>query len=143
MSSNQPGAQIPPDMKAFNEKLIAEFRANEGKLSGRLAQSQLMLLTTTGKKSGKARTVVIGYRRDGDRYLAIASNNGADAAPMWYANLLTNPSATVEIGSERFDVRARTAPPNERERLGALIEYFAGQQAKAKREIPIVVFERV
>jgi deazaflavin-dependent oxidoreductase (nitroreductase family) len=130
-------------MRAFNEKLIAEFRANQGELSGQLKGSQLLLLTTTGRKSGKLHTTVIGYRRKGDRYAAIASNNGNDAAPAWYANVLANPVAAVEVGAERFQVRARTAQGAERAELAALIEYLPSQQALTKREIPIVVFERI
>lgn len=130
-------------MKAFNQKLIEEFRANGGTLvSGPMAGSKPMLLTTTGVTSGAPRTVVIGYRSDGDRYIAIASNNGNDVAPQWYRNLLRDPSAVVELGTERFDVRARTANAEERRRLAPKIDYLERQQALTKREIPIVIFER-
>src|SRR5260370_31532383 len=80
MSSHTGRPQIPPDMKAFNDKVIAEFRANHGKLSGPLAASHLLLLTTTGAKSRAQRTIVLGYRRHGDDYIAIASDNGNDVA---------------------------------------------------------------
>ncbi|HET7419554.1 MAG TPA: nitroreductase/quinone reductase family protein [Candidatus Dormibacteraeota bacterium] len=130
-------------MKAFNEKLIAEFRANGGTLvSGPMAGSKPMLLTTTGARSGSPRTVVIGYRADGDRLLAIASNNGNDVAPHWYRNLRQNPAAVVELGTDRFDVHARTADPGERRSLAPKIDYLERQQALTKREIPIVIFER-
>jgi deazaflavin-dependent oxidoreductase (nitroreductase family) len=130
-------------MKEFNRALIEEWRANDGKLSGRMATSQLILLTTTGAKSGEPRTTVVGYVRHGDRLLAIASNNGAPKHPDWYFNLLATPTATVELGAEMFDVRVRTAGPDEREELGQLIPYLAGQQKLTKREIPIVVLERI
>lgn len=143
MSSEQPRPQVPSDMKAFNEKLIAEFRANHGRLSGRMANSRVLLLTTTGRKTGQPRTAVIGYRRDGDRYLAIASNNGVDKAPSWYFNLQANPIATVEVGSDKLQVRASVAAGGERNRLAPMIEYLPDQQAKTRREIPIVIFERV
>jgi deazaflavin-dependent oxidoreductase (nitroreductase family) len=136
-------AQIPPDMKAFNRALIEEWRANDGRLSGRMATSQLILLTTTGARSGEPRTTVVGYVRHGDRLLAIASNNGAPKHPAWYFNLLAAPTATVELGSEMFDVRARTAGPEEREELGQLIPYFEPQQKRTEREIPIVVLDRI
>jgi deazaflavin-dependent oxidoreductase (nitroreductase family) len=136
-------AQIPPDMKAFNRALIEEWRANDGKLSGRMAKSQLILLTTTGAKSGQPHTAVMGYVRHGDRMLAIASNNGAPKHPDWYFNLVATPTATVELGSEMFDVRVRTAGPDERDELGRMIPYFADQQKLTKREIPIVVLERI
>jgi deazaflavin-dependent oxidoreductase (nitroreductase family) len=108
-----------------------------------MANSTLILLTTTGAKSGEARTVVVGYVRHGDRLLAIASDNGAPKHPDWYFNLLATPTATVELGSEMFDVRVRTAGPDEREELGKLIPYLESQQKLTKREIPIVVLERM
>ena len=143
MSSNTNRPQIPSDMRAFNKKIVEEFRANRGQLSGPMAGRQLLLLTTTGAKSAEERTVVLGFRPDGDRYVAIASNNGNDVAPAWYANLLANPVATVEIGSEKFQIRASVAGADERARLAPRIEYLAGQQALTSREIPIVVFERM
>ncbi len=134
---------MPPNMKEFNEKVIAEFRANRGELGGRLKGSRLMLLTTTGSRSGRPRTVVIGYRQSGDRYVAIASNSGAERAPSWYGNLRADPVAVVEIGAERFQARARDARDEERDELAALIDYLPGQQAQTARVIPIVVFERI
>lgn len=130
-------------MKVFNQKLIEEFRAGRGHLSGPIAGSKILLLTTTGARSGEPRTVVIGYRPDEDRYLAIASNNGNDVAPAWYHNLLKDPIATIELGPDRFHVRARSAKADERPRLAAKIDYFEGQQALTSREIPIVIFERI
>ena len=129
-------------MKTFNQKLIEEFRANGGQLSGQLASTKPMLLTTTGAKSGEPRTVVLGYRMNGDQFLAIASNNGNDIAPAWYGNLLKNPRATIEVGSERHEVLARTADPEERKQLAGRIDYLERQQVLTSREIPIVIFER-
>jgi len=100
MSSNQQRPQIPADMKAFNAKLIEEFRANDGRLSGPMAGRQLLLLTTTGARSGEQRTAVVGYRPYGDQLAIIASDNGAAEAPRWFANLKKDPIATVEVGSE-------------------------------------------
>jgi len=108
-----------------------------------MAKSQLILLTTTGAKSGQSHTAVMGYMRHGNRLLAIASNNGAPRHPDWYFNLLATPTATVELGSEMFDVRASTAGPDEREDLGRLIPYLESQQKLTEREIPIVVLERI
>ena len=135
--------QPPPDMKAFNEKLIAEFRANHGQLSGPMAGRQVLVLTTTGAKSFLPREVVIGYRPHGDSFAAIASNNGADRAPWWFHNLLANPVATVEVGPETLQVKARVAGPEERAELAKVIDYLERQQALTSREIPIVVFERL
>jgi deazaflavin-dependent oxidoreductase (nitroreductase family) len=141
-TQRKPPAQIPTDMNAFNRKLIQEFRANRGELSGPMAGRELMVLTTTGAKSGKERTTVIGYRKDGERIVAIASGNGAPSHPAWYLNLQARPIATVEVGPDKFKVRARTAAPAEREKLKQLVSYIEQQQTLTKREIPIVVFER-
>jgi len=129
-------------MKAFNRKLIEEFRANGGQLSGQMAGRTLMLLTTTGAKSGKERTAVLGFGKDGDRYVVIASGNGAPSHPGWYQNLLARPIATVEVGPNKFKARARTARPEEREQLKRFVPYIEQQQTLTKREIPIVVLER-
>ena len=147
MSSEQPTQrkpppQIPTDMKAFNRKLIEEFRANGGQLSGPMAGRTLMLLTTTGAKSGKERTAVLGFGKDGDRYVVIASGNGAPSHPAWYQNLLARPIATVEVGPDKFKVRARTAGPEERDGLKRFVPYVEQQQTLTEREIPIVVLER-
>ena len=129
-------------MNAFNRKLIQDFRANRGQLTGELAGRTLMLLTTTGAKSGKERTAVLGFGKDGDRYVVIASGNGAPSHPSWYRNLLARPIATLEVGPDKFKVRARTAGPEEREKLTPLVPYIVQQQTLTKREIPIVVLER-
>jgi deazaflavin-dependent oxidoreductase (nitroreductase family) len=129
-------------MNAFNRKVIENFRANHGQLSGPLAGRTLMLLTTTGAKSGKERTAVLGFGKEGDRYVVIASANGAPSHPAWYQNLLTDPIATVEVGAEKFKVRARTADPVEREQLKRLVPYIEQQQTLTSREIPIVVLDR-
>ena len=143
MSSNHQRPQIPADMKAFNAKLIEEFRANDGRLSGPMAGRQLLLLTTTGARSGEQRTAVVGYRPYGDQLAIIASDNGAAEAPRWFANLQKDPIATVEVGSEKFKVRTRVATPDERPKIASLIEYLGPQQERTSREIPIVILERV
>jgi deazaflavin-dependent oxidoreductase (nitroreductase family) len=133
----------PPDMKAFNEKVIAEFRANGGRLSGRLEGSKVLLLTTRGSKSGEERTVVIGYRPYADAYAVIASNNGAPEPPHWFHNLMADPTATVEVGPDRFQVRARVAEGKEREEAAKSIDYLGPQQEKAGHEIPVVLLEKL
>lgn len=134
---------MPSDMKAFNAKVIEEFRTNKGKLSGPLEKSQVLLLTTKGARSGRDHTVVVGYRPHGNAYAVIASNNGAPGAPDWFHNLMADPTATLEVGADRIKARARVAESPERVELAKKIEYFAQQQAKTEREIPIVVFERI
>ena len=148
MAKDQPSGrrepvQIPSDMKAFNRALIQEFRATGGQLSGPMAGRSLLLLTTTGVRSGRPQTVVVGYGRQGDRFVVIASNNGAASHPVWYRNLVAKPTATVEVGPAKFEARARTARPDEREQLTEFVPYLPRQQALTTREIPIVVLDRV
>jgi deazaflavin-dependent oxidoreductase (nitroreductase family) len=133
---------IPADMRAFNAKLIAEFRGN-GQFSGDMAGRSILILTTTGARSGGPRSVVLGYGRHGDRLVVLASDNGAAKAPAWYLNLLAHPTATIELGPDRFEVRATTAGSDEREELAKAVPYLTQQQTLTKREIPIVVFERL
>jgi deazaflavin-dependent oxidoreductase (nitroreductase family) len=134
---------IPPDMKAFNRALIEEWRANKGQLGGRMAGRNLILLTTTGARSGEPRTVVLAFGRQGRNIVAIASDNGAPTHPAWYFNLLERPTATVELGPDKFEVRARTAKPKERAALAKVVPYLESQQQLTEREIPIIVLERV
>jgi deazaflavin-dependent oxidoreductase (nitroreductase family) len=135
------------DMRAFNENLIAEFRASGGKLSGRLANSHILLLTTTGARTGQLRTIPLGYGVDGDRFIVVAANAGAPAHPDWYYNLLAHPEVIVEWGSERLAARARTAEGVERDDLLArqtdIVPWLPAQQEKTTRQIPIVILERV
>src|SRR5919202_2600167 len=89
----------------FNQQVIQEFRANQGKVGGQLANMPLLLLTTTGAKSGRAITKPLVYTKDGDRIVIVASFAGGPKNPPWYHNLIANPEATVEVGSERFRVK--------------------------------------
>ena len=131
-------------MKAFNAQLIAEVRANGGKaVSGPFAGREPLLLTTTGAKTFAERTVVVGHAKYGDAFAIIASNNGADKMPHWFNNLQANPTATVELGPEKFRVKARVTEGAERAEVAKLIDYYERQQALTSREIPIVVLERV
>ena len=138
-SPSRQSAQVPVDIKAFNQKLISEFRANRGQLTGHMAGRTLMLLTTIGATTGQPRTTVLGFRKDGDRYLVIASGNGAPQHPAWYRNLLANPMATVEVGPDKFTVKASTAGPDDRDRLAGLVPYLQTEQQKTSRQIPIVI----
>jgi deazaflavin-dependent oxidoreductase (nitroreductase family) len=134
-------------MRAFNETVVAEFRANGGSVGGRLAGQPLVLLTTVGARSGQPRTTPLGCLRDGDRLVLFASNMGAAEPPAWFRNLVTNPEVMVEVGTERVRARAAVAAGAERERLyEAFVARFpgiAGHQARAGRPIPVVVLERI
>ena len=133
--------EIPPDMNALNRKIIDEFRATKGQLSGRMAGRQLLLITTKGARTGEPRTAVIGYRKSGHTYVVIASANGAAAHPAWYINLLADPHATIEVGPEKLRVRARTAKGKERQKLAKVVEYLEPQQKLTSRTIPLVALE--
>jgi deazaflavin-dependent oxidoreductase (nitroreductase family) len=130
-------------MKAFNEKLIADFRATRGQMSGQMAGRGILLLTTRGARSGQPRTAVLGYGRHGSSYVVIASNNGAPKAPAWYHNLQADPGATVEVGPDKFEVRAKTAKPEEREELAKAVPYLESQQKLTSRKLPLVVLDPV
>ena len=130
----------------FNRQVIEEFRANGGKVGGPFAGSPMLLLTTTGAKSGQPRTTPLVYTTDGDRIVVIASKGGAPTNPDWYRNLVANPVATVERGDEKFPVRAVVTEGEERQRLfdqqAALMPGFADYQKKTTRQIPVVLLER-
>jgi deazaflavin-dependent oxidoreductase (nitroreductase family) len=138
---------IPSDMKRFNRALVEEYRANGGQLSGRMARSRLLLLTTTGARSGKPHTTPLGYGVEGERLIVIASNNSAASHPDWYHNIVARPEVTVELGNERFTARARVLEGAEREWMLPLVRervpFFDGQQERTTRQIPIVILERV
>lgn len=136
-------SQLPSDMNAFNRQIIEEFRATKGQLSGRMAGRQVLLITTKGARTGEPRTAVIGYRKSGKTFVVIASANGAAANPSWYVNLLADPHATVEVGPDKVNVKARTARGKEREKLAKLVEYLEPQQKLTSREIPVVALEPV
>jgi len=130
----------------FNQQVITEFRANDGKVGGPFAGSPMLLLTTTGARSGQSRTTPLVYTTDGDRIVIIASKAGAPTNPDWYHNLVANPMATVEVGVEKFQARAKVAEDAERERLynrqAEQMPGFAEYQKKTTRQIPVVVLER-
>src|SRR5262245_17136665 len=136
-------SQPAPDMKAFNRQIIDEFRATRGQLSGRMAGRQVLLLTTTGARTGEPRTTVVGYRKSGAVFVVIASANGAAAHPAWYIHLLADPHATIEVGPERLNVRARTVKGKERDKFAKVVEYLEPQQQLTSRKIPVVALEPV
>ena len=134
------------DQNTYNRQLIEEFRANRGKSGGPMEGRPLLLLTTTGAKSGQLRTTPMMYIPDGDRLLVIASNAGAPVHPDWYRNLVAHPEVTVEVGNEIFEAIAIVAEGQERQRLWTrvveLYPFFADHQAKVTRQIPVIVLER-
>jgi deazaflavin-dependent oxidoreductase (nitroreductase family) len=128
------------------ERVVAEFRARGGKVGGYHASMQLLLLTTTGARTGQSRAVPLTYLLDGGGYIVTAGNAGSDRHPAWYYNLMANPDVTVEVGSEAFKAVAVIADEAER---GALYELFAaaypqldGYQTQTFRQIPLVILTR-
>lgn len=133
-------------MTSWNEQVIAEFRANHGRAGGMFEGSPLILLTTTGAKSGQPRTNPVRYLVAGDRLLVAASYLGAPSHPAWYHNLCADPRASVEIGSDgdiaTYEATAVVTTGNERdllyERFASEIPAFAEYQNKTARIIPVV-----
>jgi deazaflavin-dependent oxidoreductase (nitroreductase family) len=134
------------DVNDFNRNLIAEFRANGGKVTGPFEGAPLLLLTTTGAKSGKTRTNPVVYTKDGDRLVIIASKGGAPNSPDWYHNIVANPTVTIELPDETFEAKASVAEGDERDRLFAAqaekMPAFKEYEQKTSRRIPVVILER-
>jgi deazaflavin-dependent oxidoreductase (nitroreductase family) len=135
-----------PDVNDFNRAIIEEFRANDGKVGGPFEGAPVLLLTATGAKSGDRRTTPVMYLKDGDRMVIFASKGGAPNNPGWYHNLRANPSATVEVGTEKVDVDAVVTEGDERERLfrrqAEIFPQFADYERKTTRQIPVVALKR-
>jgi len=131
---------------SWNHGIIEEFRANAGKVGGYFAGSTILLLHTTGAKSGLERVNPVMYFMDGDRYVIIASKSGADTNPDWYYNLLAHPEASVEVGTEQFPVTAALASEPERTRLYEIMETkrqsFTEYKSKTSRVIPVFTLTR-
>ncbi len=131
----------------WNKKVIEEFRANGGKVGGMFAGASVLLLTTTGGKSGRRLTSPLMYNTDGDRLLVFASKGGAPSNPDWYHNLIANPRVTVERGSETFEAAAAVVTGEERDRLyqrhGEEFPQFAEYQRNTTRKIPVIALKRV
>jgi deazaflavin-dependent oxidoreductase (nitroreductase family) len=135
-------------MQQFNQNLIKEFRANGGKvLSGPFVNAPLLLLTTTGAKSGKPFTTPLVYTKDGNRIVIIASKAGFPKHPAWFHNLKAHPMTTIELGKEKFQAKAVITTDPERQRLfdaqAKLMPAFNEYQKNTTRQIPVIVLERV
>ena len=130
----------------MNRKVIEEFRANEGKVGGWFEGAPIVLLTSTGTKSGRPHTTPLMYLADGDRVVVFASKAGAPTNPQWFNNLVANPEAKAEVGTESFDVEAAVAEGEERDRLfeeqKRRYPQFGEYEMKTTRKIPVVVLNR-
>jgi deazaflavin-dependent oxidoreductase (nitroreductase family) len=132
-------------MSDFNRKVIDEFRANEGKVGGPFEGAPVLLLTSTGAKSGEQRTTPVVYQQDGERMVIFASKAGAPENPAWFHNLRANPTATVEVGPDTVEVEAVVTDGDERERLFSkqkqLMPQFVDYEQKTARQIPVVALQ--
>lgn len=147
-SEKQGVARRPPRLlvKAATAFALLGYRASGGRIGGRFGRASVLLLTTTGRKTGKRRTNPLAYFEDGDALVLIASYGGADVHPAWYLNLAVTPDVEVRLrGGKPQRMRARTAAGEERERLWArVVEMWAGYtryQKKTSREFPLVILE--
>jgi deazaflavin-dependent oxidoreductase (nitroreductase family) len=126
---------------------IRGYVESDGEKGHRWRGVNTLLLTTKGRKSGKLRRTALIYGREGDRYLVVASKGGAKNHPEWYLNLVDNPEVKVQVGADKFKARARTATPEEKPELWRLMTSiwpeYDSYQAKTKRDIPVVVLERL
>ena len=134
-------------MSDWNAKVIEEFRANDGKVGGTFEGFPLLLLHHKGAKTGTERVNPLAYQRVGDAVAVFASKGGAPTNPDWYHNLVANPDASVEIGTDRYDVKARVATDEERDRIweaqkAAYPNFAEYEQTAQGRKIPVVVLER-
>jgi deazaflavin-dependent oxidoreductase (nitroreductase family) len=137
---------LSPDDELFGPEHVRVYEETGGERGYDWRGTTILLLTTTGRKSGEPRTMPLIHRTDGDRWIVVASKGGWPANPAWYENLLANPDAKIQVKDERIDVRASAAQGEERERLWALMTEvwpdYDEYQKKTDREIPVVILSR-
>ena len=133
-------------MNDFNTDIIKEFRDNNGVVGGMFGSMALLLLSSTGAKSGQTYTNPLAFTKDGDNYVIVASKGGAPSNPDWYHNLVANHHVTVEVGGEKFEGTAKQVHGAEYERLfgqhAAAYPQFNDYKAKTTRHLPVFVITR-
>ena len=131
------------DYDDWNAGIIKEFRENGGKVGGQFEGAPLLILHSTGAKTGQERVNPIMYQAVGDGYAVFASKAGAPTNPDWYHNLVAHPEATVEVGTDTVNVTARVTDDDEREPIWSKqkVDYpgFAEYEEKTSRTIPVVI----
>ena len=144
MESKEPIFDNP---QGWAQSHIREYVESDGKQGHLWRGMTTLLLTYRGRKSGKLRRTALIYGRDGANYLVVASNGGAPNHPQWYLNLVENPEVEVQVAADKFAARARTATPEEKQRLWPVMSKIFPQydqyQATAGRDIPLVIVEPV
>lgn len=130
----------------FTRAHCAIYRGTRGLIGGKLLGIQMLLLTTQGRKTGRPRTLPLAYVEEKGELVIVASNGGSPRAPAWWLNLQSAETANVQVGGERFEVRWRTAPPEQRmeywRKLQAAIPAYRIYRVRTEREIPIVLLRR-
>ena len=131
----------------FGDEHVRKYRETGGEVGHIWREgSTILLLTTTGRTSGEARTTPLIYAQDGDRYVIVASKGGAPKHPGWYENLAKDPNVELQVMDDVFPARARTAEGEERDRLwrkaNEVWPHYDEYQTRTDREIPVVVLER-
>jgi deazaflavin-dependent oxidoreductase (nitroreductase family) len=133
-------------MSDFNQAIIEEFRANEGRVGGGYEGRPMLLLTTTGARTGRTHTSPLVYLPDDGRVIVFASRGGAPTNPGWYHNLRAHPTVTVEVGSEAYEADASELEGAERERLFArqveISPVLGGYERRTSRRIPVIALTR-
>ncbi len=134
------------DPNDWNQQVIEEFRAKDGKVGGYFENMNLLLLHTTGAKSGQKRINPVAYTKQDGKLVVIASKGGAPTNPDWYYNIVANPEVSVEVGTERFEAQATVVEEPERTRLyDNMAEQYPGfeeYRQKTDREIPVIALTR-
>jgi deazaflavin-dependent oxidoreductase (nitroreductase family) len=142
MTSNEKVYDSPT---GFVKDHIRKYVESDGKKGYLWRGVTTLLLTTRGRKSGKLRRTALIFGRDGKNYLVVASKGGAPNHPLWYLNLVANPEVEIQVGAEKFTAHARTAAQEEKPRLwkimAGIFPNYDEYQAKAGREIPVVILE--
>ena len=141
--SEQAGDYRAPDLTLLGDDHIRAYRETNGEVGHIWNGATSLLLTTTGRKSGEPRTSALIYAKDGDDYLVVASMGGAPMHPAWYLNIEANPKAEIQVLADRIPVTARTATPEEKPRLWAIVREqwpnYDVYQTRTDRDIPVVV----
>ncbi len=132
-----------PDLALLGEEHVQRYRETDGEVGYLWNGVPTLLLTTTGRKTGRSRTTPLIFNRDGDDYLVVASMGGAPSHPNWYLNLTAHPDAEIQVRAEHLPVTAHTASPDEKPRLWAIVAEqwpnYDVYQSRTTREIPVVV----
>ena len=140
-------ADFQGDDALFGPEHVRTYRETNGEHGYNWRGTEVLLLTTTGRKSGEEHTTPLIHRRDGDRFVIIASKGGAPTHPAWYHNLRAHPEVTLEVGREKFRARASVATDAERRRLydkhAERMPAFWDYEKKTTRRIPVVVLDRI